>query len=64
MLVVLCFRSQVESPRLELVHNIDPWPNNPAKFSTEISAAIRVRDWKLITGDPGEMITLKYPNFR
>ncbi|XP_071828727.1 arylsulfatase J-like isoform X2 [Apostichopus japonicus] len=46
-------RSQVESPRLELVHNIDPWPNNPAKFSTEISAAIRVRDWKLITGDPG-----------
>ncbi|XP_070542597.1 arylsulfatase B-like [Ptychodera flava] len=52
-----------ESPRKEILHNIDPLqPPPPGKYNVKhtqnlfnptIRAAIRVGDWKLITGDPG-----------
>lgn len=41
------------SPRKELLHNIDPWPHQPEDFNTNMTAAIRVGDWKLLTGTPG-----------
>lgn len=41
------------SPRSELLHNIDPWPDQPPTFNTNMTAAIRVGDWKLLTGAPG-----------
>ncbi|ELU01579.1 hypothetical protein CAPTEDRAFT_176799 [Capitella teleta] len=48
-----------ESPRKEILHNIDPLmePKGHARpnstFDTRVRAAIRYGDWKLITGDPG-----------
>ena len=47
-----------ESPRTELLHNIDPLKSTKAShiikgFDTSVQAAIRVGDWKLLTGDPG-----------
>uniref|UniRef100_A0A8C6SHH4 Sulfatase N-terminal domain-containing protein n=1 Tax=Neogobius melanostomus TaxID=47308 RepID=A0A8C6SHH4_9GOBI len=39
------------SPRTEILHNIDPLPS--ALWDTSVQAAIRVGDWKLLTGDPG-----------
>ncbi|XP_070774969.1 arylsulfatase I-like isoform X4 [Enoplosus armatus] len=55
-----------ESPRQEILHNIDPLhkpPSHPAPelilqssqpvWDTSVQAAIRVGDWKLLTGDPG-----------
>jgi len=47
-----------EGPRTELLHNIDPLSALPNKkvimgFDTSVHAAIRVGDWKLLTGDPG-----------
>ncbi|XP_071945721.1 arylsulfatase B-like isoform X2 [Antedon mediterranea] len=54
-----------DSPRKEILHNIDPLQPRPfpnkmtgsqhtsAMFDTTIRAAIRVGDWKLLTGDPG-----------
>ena len=58
-----CFRSQGQSsPRSEILHNIDilfpPKGDNlyPDIFDTRIRAAIRVGDYKLITGDPGECL--------
>ncbi|XP_030622391.1 arylsulfatase I [Chanos chanos] len=51
-----------ESPRLEILHNIDPL-YNPARhgslhngfgiWDTSVQASVRVGDWKLLTGDPG-----------
>ncbi len=47
------------SPRKELLHNIDPMEPKRGKrehhgtFDQRQRAAIRVGDWKLITGDPG-----------
>ena len=46
------------SPRKELLHNIDPLlPKrgsrlNISRFDNRVQAAIRVGNWKLITGDP------------
>ncbi len=48
------------SPRKELLHNIDPLAPRHGKrehhgtFDQRRRAAIRVGDWKLITGDPGD----------
>ncbi|XP_062284700.1 arylsulfatase I-like [Scomber scombrus] len=57
-----------ESPRQEILHNIDPLhksvaPSTTARsgqiippqpvWDTSVQAAIRVGDWKLLTGDPG-----------
>ena len=45
--------------RKELLHNIDPLtpPKGKRKlgspFDTRIRAALRYREWKIITGDPG-----------
>uniref|UniRef100_A0A8C6SJE2 Sulfatase N-terminal domain-containing protein n=1 Tax=Neogobius melanostomus TaxID=47308 RepID=A0A8C6SJE2_9GOBI len=49
------------SPRTEILHNIDPLhrPYHPSEgqssalWDTSVQAAIRVGDWKLLTGDPG-----------
>ncbi|KAH3795498.1 arylsulfatase B-like [Dreissena polymorpha] len=49
-----------KSPRTELLHNIDPHyakhgrPALNGTFSTSIRAALRMGDWKIITGDPGD----------
>ncbi|MBN3318500.1 ARSI Arylsulfatase, partial [Atractosteus spatula] len=51
-----------ESPRLEILHNIDPlynhaksgsWQEGYRIWNTAVQASIRVGDWKLLTGDPG-----------
>ncbi|KAM9719940.1 arylsulfatase I-like isoform 2-T2 [Menidia menidia] len=51
-----------ESPRQEILHNIDPlhrsppektWTPPPPPWDASVQAAIRVGDWKLLTGDPG-----------
>ncbi|XP_033870643.3 arylsulfatase J-like [Acipenser ruthenus] len=50
------------SPRLDILHNIDPiytkakngsWQAGYGIWNTAIQAAIRVGDWKLLTGIPG-----------
>ncbi|XP_061189374.1 arylsulfatase B-like [Saccostrea echinata] len=48
-----------ENQRKAILHNIDPlskpkgqiWPNSP--FDNRIRAALRMGDWKLVTGNPG-----------
>uniref|UniRef100_A0A3B4G6P8 Arylsulfatase I-like n=1 Tax=Pundamilia nyererei TaxID=303518 RepID=A0A3B4G6P8_9CICH len=47
-----------ESPRKEILHNIDPLHKSPIEKKNQdeenwVQAAIRVGDWKLLTGDPG-----------
>ncbi|XP_007109935.2 arylsulfatase I [Physeter macrocephalus] len=50
------------SPRTEILHNIDPLYNHARHgsleggfgiWNTAVQAAIRVGEWKLLTGDPG-----------
>ncbi|XP_072036038.1 arylsulfatase B-like isoform X2 [Amphiura filiformis] len=65
------------SPRTELLHNIDPLQPSPKAdfmgnyvvkdpqadtFNTSIRGAIRVGDWKLITGDPGDNRWMPLPD--
>ncbi|XP_072036039.1 arylsulfatase B-like [Amphiura filiformis] len=66
------------SPRTEILHNIDPLQPPPKSglidnsidkgykannvFNTSIRAAIRVGDWKLITGDPGNSHWVPVPD--
>uniref|UniRef100_A0A3Q4BA01 Sulfatase N-terminal domain-containing protein n=1 Tax=Mola mola TaxID=94237 RepID=A0A3Q4BA01_MOLML len=45
-----------DSPRQEILHNIDPLHKpvvQPSVWDTSVQAAIRVGDWKLLTGYPG-----------
>uniref|UniRef100_A0A7N8XJW0 Arylsulfatase I-like n=1 Tax=Mastacembelus armatus TaxID=205130 RepID=A0A7N8XJW0_9TELE len=44
-----------DSPRHEILHNIDPLKTKKGNviWDTSVQAAIRVGDWKLLTGDPG-----------
>lgn len=53
-------RDGKKSPRKEILHNIDIWTPLKGKmlfndtFDTRVRAAIRVGDYKLITGNPGD----------
>ncbi|XP_072051396.1 arylsulfatase I-like [Amphiura filiformis] len=56
------------SPRTELLHNIDPLIlhvgksfHRKAAFNTSIRAALRIGDWKLVTGDPGISVWMPPP---
>nr|KAG5690199.1 hypothetical protein BaRGS_016590 [Batillaria attramentaria] len=57
------------SPRKELLHNIDILyarngrPVYPHTFDTSVRAAIRVGDYKLITGNPGDDSWVPPPEF-
>ena len=51
------------SPRTELLHNIDPLydpggnRHPDSKFDNRIRAALRMGDYKIVTGNPGILVT-------
>ena len=55
----MLFSQKSASPRKEILHNIDPLfdpagvPKYNGTFKTSTRAALRVGDWKIITGEPG-----------
>ncbi|XP_052789577.1 arylsulfatase B-like [Mya arenaria] len=58
-----------DSPRQEILHNIDQLfkpsgrPLYNGTFDTTIRAALRVGDWKIITGDPGNGSWIPPPEY-
>ena len=58
--MLFAFSGDLPSARTELLHGIDVViPSNGAArpgspFDVRTAAAIRVGDWKLVTGNPGE----------
>ena len=56
----MLFSQKSVSPRKEILHNIDPLydpagvPKYNGTFKTSTRAALRVGDWKIITGEPGK----------
>lgn len=56
------------SPRKELLHNIDPLEGPkgkslfPGLFDTRVRAALRIGDWKIITGNPGNSSWIPPPH--
>lgn len=56
------------SPRKELLHNIDPLEKTKGKssfsghFDTRVRAALRIGDWKIITGNPGNSSWIPPPH--
>lgn len=63
---IVFFSENSESPRKELLHNIDILTPPVGKrlyqdtFDTRTRAAIRVGDYKLITGNPGRRNNTAY----
>ncbi|KAL3871103.1 hypothetical protein ACJMK2_039122 [Sinanodonta woodiana] len=61
-------KSGYTSPRKELLHNIDPLSPKSGKpafngtFDTSVRAALRIGDWKVITGYPGNGSWIPPPN--
>ena len=61
ILMSYAYRHGQESPRTELLHNIDSAskpvgePLEKSPFDVRISAALRVGNWKIITGSPGNI---------
>ena len=59
--LVFIFSEGTKTKRSELLHNIDPLTPKAGKklyndtFDTRVRAAIRVGDWKLITGTDGTL---------
>jgi len=58
--VLFTISNGAQSPRKELLHNIDLLTTkhgkrlNISQFDNRIAAAIRVGNWKLVTGNPGK----------
>ena len=62
---VFIFSQSSASPRKEILHNIDPLaqplgePKYSGTFATSTRAALRVGDWKIITGEPGKSLQIQ-----